>query len=60
MEIRDDDVKADVFLQCFKLEPFISKSDFGPAKVFFPVLCHNIFGNGKCCQEKKKEEGKTK
>jgi hypothetical protein len=64
VEISDGDVKATLFLQRFKLQPFISKSDFGQGKVFFLVLSnHNIFENGKCClgyNGKKKEEGKTK
>ena len=38
VELWNGDVKATVFLQRFRLQPFISKSDFGPGKVFFPVL----------------------
>jgi hypothetical protein len=30
VELRDGDVKATVFLQVFKLQPFMSKTDFGP------------------------------
>ena len=35
VELLDDDVRATVFLLRFKLQPFISKSDFGPGKAFF-------------------------
>jgi len=64
VKIRDGDMKATLFLERFKLQAFISKSDFGPGKVFFPILSsHDIFEYGKCrlgYNGKKKKEGKTK
>jgi hypothetical protein len=37
VELREGDVKAILFLQAFKLQAFISKSDFGPGKILFSV-----------------------
>jgi hypothetical protein len=38
VELQDGDVTATVFLRGFKLQPFISKSDFGPGKILFNVI----------------------
>jgi hypothetical protein len=38
LQLRDTDVSATVFLGAFKLQPFISKKDFGPGKML-PDSC---------------------
>jgi hypothetical protein len=38
VELQDGDVSATVFLRGFKLQPFISKKEFGPGKSIIPII----------------------
>jgi hypothetical protein len=51
VELQDGDVNATVFLRGFKLQPFISKKDFGPGKTSRPGVTREM--NGRKCERHK-------